>query len=127
MHGEKIKAIRELRGYTQEHMADKLGIAQNTYSKIENNQTRLATDKLEKIAAILCVPITDILSHKMTIVNFNSESGEPVQNTSTQFMDFHKSFIEKLIASKDEEIRYLKDVIDYVLKDRERLLEQVKG
>ena len=35
MFGEKIKMIRELRGFSQENVAAKLGIAQNAYSRIE--------------------------------------------------------------------------------------------
>lgn len=50
MYGEKIRFIREMRGYSRENVAAKLGIAQNTYSKIETNQSRLESGMLVKIA-----------------------------------------------------------------------------
>ena len=50
MHGQKIRIIRELRGFSQEYLANKLGIAQNSYSKIETNRTKLNTEMLTKIA-----------------------------------------------------------------------------
>ena len=48
MYGEKIRMIREIRNLSQEYMADQLGIKQNSYSKIENNQTKLTTEMFAK-------------------------------------------------------------------------------
>lgn len=64
MYGEKIKAIRNLRGFSQQYMADELGIEQNTYSKIETGLTKLTADTLKKIAGILGVSTADILSNQ---------------------------------------------------------------
>lgn len=49
MYGERIKYFREQKGISQAAMAEKLHMAQATYSKIETNRTRLATDILERI------------------------------------------------------------------------------
>jgi len=54
--------IRELRGYSQENIAARLGITQTSYSRIENNQTKLDTVILEKLAKELGVTVIDILS-----------------------------------------------------------------
>jgi len=54
MYGEKIRLIREMRGFSQENVAAKLGIMQNAYSRIENNQTKLESSMLVKIAEVLC-------------------------------------------------------------------------
>lgn len=40
-------------------MAQKLGISQNAYSRIELNKTKLNTDAAEKIADVLEVPLSD--------------------------------------------------------------------
>ena len=59
---EKIRNIRELKNLTQEHLADKLGITQAGYSKIEKGTTMLTYTKLRDIAVILGVKIEDILA-----------------------------------------------------------------
>ena len=51
--GQKIKKIRELRNYTQEYMAECLGISQVSYSHIESGQTKLDIQRMEQIANIL--------------------------------------------------------------------------
>lgn len=58
----KIKSIRELKNYTQEYMADQLGVTQAGYSKIEKGKTILSFVKLVEIARILEVSVEDIIS-----------------------------------------------------------------
>jgi transcriptional regulator with XRE-family HTH domain len=41
MIGEKIRKIREFRGYSQEVVAENLGISQPAYSKIETSGTEI--------------------------------------------------------------------------------------
>ena len=53
--GYKIKKIRELKDYKQEHMAAKLGISQSAYSRYENMETEVSEDMLKQIAAVLDV------------------------------------------------------------------------
>lgn len=63
----KIKNIRELRNYTQQYMADQLGITQAGYSKIEKGKTSVSYAKLQQISIILEVSTEDI-------INFNSQT-----------------------------------------------------
>ena len=44
---------RTKKGYSQEYMAEKLGIVQKTYCKIEKGRTKLSVERLEEIALIL--------------------------------------------------------------------------
>ena len=48
-----IQLFRKEKGFTQEQMAEKLGISQNAYNKIENGKTDLKAEVMEKIAVIL--------------------------------------------------------------------------
>ncbi len=53
--GYKIKKIREFRNFSQEYMAELLGITQGSYSKIEKGQTKLDIDRFQLIAGVLNV------------------------------------------------------------------------
>ena len=80
--GDKIKSIRELKNYTQEYIADQLGITQAGYSKIEKGKTSLSLDKLEQLALILYLPLENIInfeSQKYFNHDSNSEK-EQVKN-----------------------------------------------
>lgn len=100
MYGEKIKMIRELRGFSQEHMANKLDIAQNTYSRIEKNQTKLTAEVLEKISKELGVSPIDILSTEPAIVNFGTVHGT-LQGNIENFYTYQKEVIETMKLTLD--------------------------
>lgn len=56
--GEKIVLGRESRGFTQEELADKLGIAQGTLSKIEQNFHGITDELIKKISDTLQYPVS---------------------------------------------------------------------
>ena len=51
--GKNIKRYRILKGYSQEQLSEKLGISQQTLSKIERGLNFLTSETLEKIPEIL--------------------------------------------------------------------------
>jgi transcriptional regulator with XRE-family HTH domain len=61
MINQNIKAIREIRNYTQDYLATKLGISQAGYSKIEQGTVDVNCKMLFKIAEILQVLPSQIL------------------------------------------------------------------
>lgn len=61
MPGTVIRKYRELRNYSQDYVAKKMGISQNAYSKIENNITQLTVNHVKQISSILEVSIVDLL------------------------------------------------------------------
>ncbi len=115
--GKKIRTIRELKGYSQEYVAGKLDIAQNTYSKIESNQTKLNTDTLERIAEILEVSINDLLSEEPIVLNFNgiNHGAQGKFDLIEHFHSGQKDLYEKIITSKDDEITRLNKIIEGLL------------
>jgi transcriptional regulator with XRE-family HTH domain len=116
MYGSKIRAFRMLRGYTQEYMADALGVEQSTYSRIETNQQKLTTDMLEGIAKALGVTIADISSNEPVIIQNNaSNQGTQIGHNENFYAD-QKELYEKLIAAKDKEIERLTKQVEDLMK-----------
>ncbi|MEI2710411.1 MAG: helix-turn-helix transcriptional regulator [Chitinophagaceae bacterium] len=62
-----LNNTRELRNYSQEYVAKKMGISQNAYSKIENNITQLTVNHLKSISSTLDIPIIDLLKDDFEI------------------------------------------------------------
>jgi len=118
MYGEKIRTIRELRGLSQENVAARLGIAQNTYSKIETNQSRLNVEMLNKIAEVLEVAPLDIISGIPAIVNFQPNQGTQGIGHVEHFYAFQKDLVERMLLGKDEEIARLNKIIEGLLSKK---------
>lgn len=117
MYGDKIRAFRIMRGFTQEYVADKLNVAQNTYSKYENNGEKLPHEVLEKIANVLGVSVTDITSNTPIIIN-NQDSNKGTQGIGhiENFFTDQKELYEKMIAAKDKEIERLTKQLESLMK-----------
>jgi transcriptional regulator with XRE-family HTH domain len=54
---EKLRALRKKHQYSQEDVAQVLGISQNAYSLIESGRSKIYLDRLIKISALYKVSI----------------------------------------------------------------------
>jgi transcriptional regulator with XRE-family HTH domain len=55
--GESVRIIRELQGFSQNHLAHLSGIPQTTISAIENDRVRLGVERAKVLArALKCHP-----------------------------------------------------------------------
>jgi transcriptional regulator with XRE-family HTH domain len=109
--GANIKKLRNLRNYTQVKMAEILKITQAAYSKIEKDETDIALKRLVQIAEILEVKLADIFKFDEKL-GFNSpenqgDATEVVTNQETQIIELY----ERLLASKEQQILELKEII----------------
>lgn len=111
----KIKNIRELKNYTQEYMAEKLGVTQAGYSKIEKGKTSLSYEKLVEIGRILDVSVEDIISfdYDRYFNSFNKITGNNngsilinTENTSTikELYEDKIRLLEKLLNRTEIEL-----------------------
>ena len=108
--GQKIRQIRELKGYSQEFVANKLGVSQRAYSKLETNETKLDWQKITKIAGVFEIDPLDIVSFDDNLVFHNC-------NQSGKFGQFYNNIPEKLIEQYEMRIKNLEDEIVFLRKE----------
>ena len=58
--GRRIRALRTSKNFTQEQMADRIGISRQRFARIENGTNSITLDLLTRIAKILDVTVGDI-------------------------------------------------------------------
>ena len=58
--GSRIRAIRNIKNYTQEQVANQIGISRQKYARIENGMNSITLDILSKLAGIFDVSVGDI-------------------------------------------------------------------
>lgn len=58
--GGRIKELRNAGNFTQEQIADKIGVSRQKYARIEKGVNNISLDVLSKIAEALKVSISDI-------------------------------------------------------------------
>lgn len=107
--GNNIKKLRELKGLTQENMAEELKMSTNGYGKIERGETEVTVNKLEKISEVLGMSINDVLSfdEKNAFTNFGGITGDHNQIGVILFPKELKQLYEDKIKLLEEKIVYL--------------------
>lgn len=117
--GFTIRKIREKKGFSQEYMASVLDISQASYARLENEETKITIERLQKIAEILETNIIDFFNTDRYIIhnqNYDNAYGNAYVHNLT--ID-NKETTQKLIASyeerlkeKDEQILFLKSLLE---------------
>ena len=116
--GQKIKKLRELKNFTQSHLASELGITQSAYSKMELGETEISFSKLTKIAEVFGMSPEEIMTfNEQMIFNvMHNQTGNGFV-INKGFTENEKKLYEDQISHLKEEINYLKKVLDKLLND----------
>ncbi len=75
--GEKIRAIRQLKGLSQENMANLLNMNVLSYGDMERGKTDIKYLRLEQISSVLNMTVCDIVA-------FDAELKKQVQSNSSK-------------------------------------------
>jgi transcriptional regulator with XRE-family HTH domain len=120
---EKIKRLRQDKGWSQEEIANKLNMSTNAYGCIERGDTDVSLSRLEDISAVFEIDIADFFDKKIGVFNLGG-----TQNNQQNWCQVHNSIdnlknqieleksqliIEKLevtIQAQQSEINYLKEI-----------------
>lgn len=60
--GRRVRAFRKLKGYTQQELADRIGISLAVLGAVERGNRRVEDQILNKIASVLEVSIQELAS-----------------------------------------------------------------
>ena len=74
--GKKLRTLRAEKGYTQEKIADILGIPQATYSNLENNKGKVDLKLLEKVASVYEIDMVELLKNESLVFNQKNSGGK---------------------------------------------------
>jgi transcriptional regulator with XRE-family HTH domain len=116
--GSKIKKLRELKNFTQSHMAEELGISQSTYSKIELGEVDVSMSKIEKISSILGLTPEEVFTFNEQMIfnvmyNQNGHNGFVINKGLSEVeIELYKDQIQSL----KNEVEHLKKIIESLLK-----------
>jgi transcriptional regulator with XRE-family HTH domain len=123
--GRNVKRIREMLGIKQDALAIDLGLSQQAISALEQKEA-LDKDMLEKIAAVLKVPVE-------AIKNFDEQAAiNVIANTFNDTSFSHNIFhphnctfnpIDKIVELYDEKIT----LYERMLKDKDAMIEELRG
>lgn len=123
--GNNVARMRGFKRITQKQLADKLGMTQQEYSRLESKQ-QIDDDLLERIARALDYPVELIKQLDAASVVNNNQQGGNAGNIFYQYSHeqiaevYEKLLLEKdnVIKMKDEIIRQKDEVIEMYRKQQ---------
>lgn len=114
---EKIRLFREMQQMTQEEMANKLSLSTNGYANIERGETKLSFERLEQIANIFGIDVTELISYgEQNSINFNHSTSNNSLNivggASDSLLEMEIAKLQLVISHKDELLTTKQELID---------------
>ncbi|MFN8438990.1 MAG: helix-turn-helix transcriptional regulator [Cytophagales bacterium] len=119
--GQRIRKIRELRGYKQDAMAERLNMSQANYSKLENEDADMPFSRLEEIAKVLEVTVEEIVCFDKKAFFNNKNSTYNTNNINSPVSINDRQLFEEIISSKDKTIAVLENqvsLLQSILKNK---------
>lgn len=120
---KKIRSIRKAKNWSQEEIAEKLGMSVSGYAKIERGETRHDIQKLQKIAEVFNVALMELLCNAGNDNNPPDSNSQSSITVSLQIekikMEMEKlkmetSFKDEIIALQKQKISHLKHIIEVI-------------
>lgn len=100
---DEIRRLRMAKSFSQDYMAEKLGITQQAYSKIENQISEASISRLQQICEILDVPLPKLLGLDEETLG----TGEEDNLTPSERKVYHEIIVNQqhIIEKQEETIR----------------------
>lgn len=103
--GEKIRKIRQLKGFSQSYMASRLKISQRTYSKIEHNEIKIDLMRINEIAKIFNIDQIALMNFDDSL--FFLDKMEKKDDINVLLNELQQQY-EKRIKELNEEVVFLR-------------------
>lgn len=111
--------MRELKNLTQTHVAQKLGVSQSAYSKMELGESEVTYGRLEKISEILEMKPEEVIAFNESMVfnvMNNAYGGNVFGDINNTVSDTERQLYQDQINLLNKEVTYLKKMLEKVLK-----------
>jgi transcriptional regulator with XRE-family HTH domain len=110
--GENVRKIRELKGFSQQNLADEIKVDQKTISRIEKGDLSPKFETLVSISKALSIGLSQLLAFNESLIfnNYNQyqQGGNYNAYLNTE-IDKVEELYKQLLKEKDEVIALLKN------------------
>lgn len=104
---ERLKVMRVLRGYSQEELAQRLGISATAYAKIERGDTDVNYSRIKQLADLLKVELADLFGfNEKNVFYIVGNTGD--QPTNNRQINYNCGNPQKMERGEQHELELLR-------------------
>lgn len=124
--GTNLRALRLAKNFTQDAVAESIGVSTKTYRNMENGKAKIAVDALPKAAGALGVSVDELMKHEgMTLHNnFRNQQGHNIV-FGQALTKSEREYFEELLRTRDTLIKDKDNLITQQQSQIQRLLEKI--
>ena len=100
--GNSIREIREKKKWSQEYVAELMGMSVNGYGKIERNEVDINVEKLQQLAQVLDAKIEEFFKEGMSFNNYTGDNNTYFSTIYQQSTKIEKLYEEQIVLLKDK-------------------------
>ncbi len=112
---KKLRQLREMQKWSQEEMAEKMGMSPSGYAKIERGENSVNIERLEQIAQIFNIDVADLTSQEKGIIFVVGVGDNWTDSNNLQYYGTTESIIQE-----NEKLKLTLSHKDQLLKEKER-------
>lgn len=116
---DTIRELREQRQWTQEQMAEKLGLTRNGYAKIETGKSMPSLERLDEIAGLFGVKLFELL--KLDGQNVVYQIGENYHGNNNYYNSNEK------LQTEIDKLKLEMEKLNLIIAHKDELLKQKEG
>jgi len=104
-----LKDIRKSKGYSQEQVADYIGIDTTNYGRIERGQTSITFDRLFQLSELYKLNIIEFVAILTNSKLSNSKESSELSHLleTIDYLNKEVAFLRESLLTKDSQISYL--------------------
>lgn len=114
--GKNLQIIREIRNYSQNYVAEYLGVSQKSYSNLERSENNISVDVLIKLSELYNIGVAKLLELNTELIfNNNSQNGGVgyINNLSNLYSGEKESYLqimEQQASLIDAQLQIIKEL-----------------
>jgi transcriptional regulator with XRE-family HTH domain len=124
----RIKKLRELKGFTQAQLAERLGMTPRNYQNLENGEKDISFAELQIIANALEMSVAGVVGFDEKMVFNNCKVDGNSANYNNYIMNTTEKIYDKILLEKDKYIENLEKQInrqDKQLDEKQRIIDSL--
>jgi transcriptional regulator with XRE-family HTH domain len=120
---ENIRKIRVLKNIPQEEMADRLGISQSSYGKLERGATQMKIHRLEQLAEVFGMPSFDIVNFESPLSGLST----PKEATDTSNAVYsEEKYSPELLRERVRFVEETNAILRQQLLDKDEIISMLR-